>query len=90
MHPPMDSKELQSVTPLSGHRLLLEFIGGERKIFDVSPYITGSWMGMLADESYFKKVRIHPIFRDTVMWPDEQDIAPHELYQRSTAAEYMR
>ena len=86
MHPAMDSKELRSVSPLPDHKLFLEFADGERKIFDVSPYIAGTWMGMLADEAYFRQVRIHPFFKDTVMWPDEQDIAPHELWQLSVIA----
>ena len=83
MHPAMDSMELRSVQPLKNHKLLLAFMNGERKIFDVTPYIIGSWMGELQDESYFRQVRIHPLLKDTVMWPDEQDIAPHELYQLS-------
>ena len=86
MHPAMLSMPLRSVTPLAGHRLLLEFSTGERKVFDVTPYICGSWMGKLADEAYFRQVRIHPLLRDTVMWPDEQDIAPHELYELSVPA----
>ncbi len=83
MHPAMDSMELRSVHPLENHKLLLAFINGEKRIFDVTPYIIGSWMGELQDESYFRQVRIHPVLKDTVMWPDEQDIAPHELYQLS-------
>lgn len=83
MHPAMDSMELRSVHPLENHKLLLAFINGEQRIFDVTPYIIGPWMGELQDESYFRQVRIHPVLKDTVMWPDEQDIAPHELYQLS-------
>ena len=87
MHPAMESKPLRSVAPLDGHRLLLEFSTGERKVFDVAPYICGSWMGKLADDAYFRQVRIHPLLPDTVMWPEEQDIAPHELYALSTPVE---
>ena len=79
----MDSMKLCSVQPLNNHKLLLGFINGDKKIFDVTPYIVGSWMGELQDEAYFRQVRIHPVLKDTVMWPDEQDIAPHELYQLS-------
>ncbi|MBR3621899.1 MAG: DUF2442 domain-containing protein [Selenomonadaceae bacterium] len=81
----MISQKLQSVKPLSDHRLLLSFANGETKIFDVTPYIIGSWMGELANEEYFRSVQIHPLLPDTVMWPNEQDIAPHELYQLSIA-----
>ncbi len=79
----INSMTLQSVKPLAEHKLLLSFTNGEKKVFDVKPYITGSWMGELQDETYFRQVRIHPLLKDTVMWPDEQDISPHELYQLS-------
>ena len=38
----------------------------------------GSWYGKLAGEEYFR--RVQPSGR-TVVWPDGQDIAPHELYE---------
>ncbi len=71
------------VTPLKERRLLVVFDNGEQRIFDVSPYISGSWYGMLADESFFKTVRIAG---NTVEWADGQDIAPHELYELSVPA----
>lgn len=72
-----------SVTPLNDYRLLIEYITGERKIFDVKPYIKGDWYGELMDEEIFKTV--HPC-GTTVEWEDGQDIAPHELYELSVAA----
>lgn len=68
------------VKPLSDHRLLIIFESGERRIFDVRPYIAGDWFGRLADEQVFGQVRISG---RTVEWPDGQDIAPHELYEMS-------
>ncbi len=44
-------------------------------------------MGKLTDDAYYRQVRIHPLLPDTVMWPEEQDIAPHELYALSTPLE---
>lgn len=68
------------VKPLDNYRLYIEFSNGEKKIFDVTPYIIGSWFGKLKDKNYFKTVRIS---YDTVEWLDGQDIAPHELYDDS-------
>ena len=78
----MPSK-LISVTPLEDYRLLIEYDNAEKRIFDVKPYITGSWYGMLSDYSFFNTVRISG---KTVEWADGQDIAPHELYELSVPA----
>ena len=72
-----------AVTPLEDHVLLVVFSNDERRLFDVKPYITGSWYGKLADEGFFKTVRIAG---GTVEWADGQDIAPHELYELSVPA----
>ena len=63
--------------------LLIDFSNHERRLFDVKPYIAGSWYGRLADEHFFKTVRIAG---NTVEWADGQDIAPHELYELSVPA----
>ena len=57
--------------------LLLEFDNGERKRFDVKPYIKGSWFGQLNDSAYFKSVRANGF---NVEWPNGQDIWPDDLY----------
>ena len=67
---------------LDDYHLELLFDNGETKIFDVSPYIVGSWFGMLSDEEYFKTVHIINGGRG-IEWKDGQDIAPHELYELS-------
>ena len=72
-----------AVTPLENHTLLVVFNNNERRLFDVKPYINGSWYGMLADEGFFRTVRIAG---NTVEWADGQDIAPHELYELSIPA----
>ncbi|MBQ1553592.1 MAG: DUF2442 domain-containing protein [Clostridia bacterium] len=72
-----------SVIPLENHILLIEFNNNERRLFNVAPYISGSWYGMLADENYFKTAHIAD---GTVEWADGQDIAPHELYETSLPA----
>lgn len=39
--------------PKDDYKLLLEFDNGEKKSFDVTPYIKGSWFGKLHDKPYF-------------------------------------
>ena len=69
-----------SVLPLDNYKLLIEYETGERKKFDVKPYIRGNWYGELKDKTNFNTV--HPR-GSTVEWLDGQDIAPHELYDMS-------
>ena len=72
--------KVKAVTPLQDYKLLIEYATGEKKIFDVKPYIMCDWFGQLKDEKKFNTV--HPRGR-TVEWADGQDIAPHELYDMS-------
>lgn len=72
-----------NVVPRAGYKLLITFDNGERRLFDVSPYISGSWFGELRDEQFFSSVRLDG---HTVVWPNGQDIAPHELFECSVPA----
>lgn len=62
------------------YTLNVEFDNGEKKRFDVRPYIRGEWYGQLDNMEYFKQVRVDGF---TVIWPDGQDICPDELYEMS-------
>ncbi len=59
------------------YQILIVFDNGEKKIFDVEPYIKGEWYGQLRSFEYFKRVTTDGY---TVVWPDGQDICPDELY----------
>ena len=65
------------VTPLDNYKLIVTFDNGERKLFDVNPYINGTWYGELRNQRYFKAVSVDGF---TVVWPNGQDICPDELY----------
>lgn len=49
----------------------------KKKLFDVKPYIKGSWFGKLNNESYFKTVKANGY---NIEWLDGQDICPDDLY----------
>lgn len=72
--------KVKSVLPLDNYKLIIEYETGERKLFDVKPYIIGEWYGKLKDKDNFNTVR--PRGR-TIEWAEGQDIAPHELYELS-------
>lgn len=73
----MLTPRLLKVEPLKDYRLYLKFEDEKEGIFDVMPYIKGSWFGELSDPAYFRQVRVT---EQGIEWPNEQDIAPHELY----------
>lgn len=62
------------------YKLLLEFENGERRVFDMTPYM---------DKKPFVELRGSPLFGKasvdygTVVWPGNIDIAPETLYDRS-------
>ena len=72
--------KILNVTPLDDYKLKLEYSTGEIKIFDVTPYIVGSWFGLLIDKEYFNSVHMINGGKG-IEWADGQDIAPHELYE---------
>lgn len=65
------------VEVICAYQILVEFDNGEKKSFDVEPYIKGEWYGQLRSFEYFKRVATDGY---TIVWPDGQDICPDELY----------
>ena len=59
------------VEMVCAYQILVEFDNGEKKVFDVEPYIK------LRALEYFRRVATDGY---TVVWPDGQDICPDELY----------
>ena len=76
--------KLVSVTAVEPSQLRLVYETGEIKLFDVSPYIRGSWYSELRNPDYFRTV--HLIDGGAgIAWAHGQDLAPHELYELSRA-----
>lgn len=62
------------------YQIIVTFDNGEKRRFDVKPYIKGSWYGNLKDPGYFSAVSVNGY---TVEWPKGQDLCPDELYYNS-------
>ena len=71
-----------SVKVHPGYLLELEFENGERRNFDMSPYM---------EKKPFNRLKNSPVFNcahvdyGTVVWPGNIDIAPETLYDRSVS-----
>jgi len=69
-----------AVQPQADFSLLLEFENGERRRFDMTPYL---------ERKPFVRIQALPLFLrarveyGTVVWPGDIDIAPETLYDRS-------
>ena len=62
------------------YRLYLEFENGEKRIFDMSPYLEKKPFAQLKGSPLFAKAAVD---YGTVVWPGNIDIAPETLYDRS-------
>lgn len=68
------------VKPLSDYQLVLTFENGEKRIFDMKPYLNKGIYKELKDESKFKTVRVS---FDSIEWCNQADIDPEFLYKKS-------
>jgi len=71
---------IKQVKPLDNYNLLLTFENGERKQFDMSPYLNIKIFQELKDEKLFRIVKTN---FDTIEWDNEADIDPEILYKES-------
>lgn len=68
------------VKPLKDYQLLLTFENGEKKIFDMKPYLDQGIFKELKDERMFRSVRVS---FDSIEWNNHADIDPEVLYEKS-------
>lgn len=68
---------LESVQPLPDYKLQIKFENGEKKMFDVSPFLDKGIFKELKDQAYFKSVKLG---FSSVEWPNEQDFSKDTLY----------
>jgi hypothetical protein len=79
-----ESWAVVAVAPLPDYRLLLTFGNGERRIFDVRPYLDKGIFAELKRVSLFNSVRVS---FDTIEWANGADLCPEVLYRQSVPAE---
>jgi hypothetical protein len=75
--------QVQAVMPQENYILLLTFENGERRQFDMKPYLNLGVFRTLKDPDMFNSVRV---CFDSIAWKNNVDIAPETLYQDSVAA----
>lgn len=68
------------VKPLKNYMLEISFDNGEKRIFDVKPYLKSKQFKELENEKEFRKVKIAGL---SIEWENGVDICPDELYYNS-------
>ncbi len=72
--------EVRSVKALSGYELALTFNSGERRRFDMRPYLRYPVFRRLENPGYFALARVD---YGPVTWRGDIDNAPETIYERS-------
>lgn len=72
------------VEALPSQRLRIEFTDGQRRVLDVTPYLSYPVFQALADPQTFKQVASD---HGTVSWPGGIDLDPDSVYLESVPVE---
>jgi hypothetical protein len=71
---------IRNVKPQDNYLLLLTFENGEKRQFDMKPYLEVGIFKELKDLNLFKTVKTS---FDSIEWANEADFDPEILYQKS-------
>jgi hypothetical protein len=71
---------VKHLTPLENYRLLLDFENGERRIFDVTPYLERGVFQRIKHPGLFSLAKV---VAGSVEWPCEIDLSYDTLYLES-------
>ncbi len=66
-----------TVKPENDYKLSVTFENGEKRLFDVTPFLDKGVFSELKDINYFKKVKVA---FGAIEWPHEQDFSKDTLY----------
>jgi len=71
---------VKNVIPIDNYNLILTFENGEKRQFDMNPFLDKGIFKELRDLSVFNSVKIS---FDTIQWDNEADLDPEILYTHS-------
>ena len=71
--------DITNAKALPGYKIHVVFDTGESGVFDCSPYLSHPYWKRLSDPAFFRLVRIE---YGTLVWPDDIDIAPEDVWER--------
>jgi len=68
-----------SVRCVGGYRLEVTFKDGLQGVIDLEKELYGEVFAPLKDQAFFQRVKVDSE-RDTIVWPNDVDLAPEFLY----------
>jgi hypothetical protein len=71
---------VKDVKPSKDYQLILTFENGEKRKFDMKPYLDIGIFRELKDKAQFDTVHLN---FDTIEWNNEADLDPQDLYKYS-------
>jgi len=71
---------VKEVKPINNYNLILTFENGEKRLFDMNPFLDKGIFKELRDISKFNTVKLS---FDTIEWDNEADLDPEILYNFS-------
>lgn len=71
---------IKEVHPIENYQLILTIENGEKRQFDMNPYLDKGIFRELCDVTVFNTVRLS---FDTIEWAIEADLDPEILYEQS-------
>ena len=75
---------VKDVKPQQDYKLILTFENGEKRLFDMSPYLDLGIFKELRDKNMFNTVRVS---FDSIEWANEADFDPEVLYEQGLVVE---
>jgi len=76
----LQSPNIKAASPLKDHLLLIAFVNGEKKIFDLKPYLKYPVFQPLKDHNEFLDFIIED---GTIEWKCGADLSPDTFYLES-------
>ena len=70
--------DVVAVKPLADYKLDVEFDNGEKGVLDCTRYLNKPYWKRLNDPSFFSQAFIS---YGTVVWPEEVDIGPEDIWE---------
>ena len=71
--------DVKAVEPRKDYTLAITFADGQRKLFDMKPYLDLGVFRQLRDEDLFKTVRV---YFGSIAWANDADFDPEALYEQ--------
>lgn len=76
--------KIDAVKPLADRKLLVQFVGGVRKVYDCGPLLEQEPFSTLQNESLFRQVKVD-VGGYGISWNDSIDLSESELWLKGTA-----